>query len=409
MTSTMLNACMRFIALFTAALLMTLTLSGCWNRRELNDMAVAIAIGIDRVDEQYEVTIQTVDPSQMSNNRNVDRFPTRIYSEKASTIFEALRKVTSKSSRKIYLAHLLLLLFNEEMARDGIKEPLDFLFRDHEVRPDFNIAVTRGYQTKDVLSIVTPLEVLSALDLYRSLNVSQKLWAPTAAVNINEMMVMLTNDGVEPILTGLTLIGDLNKGLSADNVKQPRPYLYFKFKGIGVFRKDRLVGWLNEPDSKSFSYVNNHVSSTVGSVQCPGSKKRFAIELVKSKVSREPSIRNGSPHMKLIVHVSGNVGEVQCETEINDKSIIELQELASEQLKSIIENSIQHVQSQYGVDIYGFGANFHQKYPKQWRQWRTNWNEQFAQMSIEVQMDYHLRLIGKIISPFGNNPQQKKE
>lgn len=399
----------RPLAAGLALLLVLPLLSGCWNRRELNDIAVAVAMGIDRVDDNYRVSVQIVDPSQMTNNSNVDRFPIRVFTEKAPTVFEALRKVTSKTSRKIYLAHLLLLLFDERMAREGIKEPLDFLIRDHEVRPDFHIAITRGYETSDVLSVVTPMEMLSAVDLYRSLGMSQKSWAPTVATNVKEMMGTLMIDGIEPVLTGLTLIGDLNKGKSADNVKQPQPFMYFKFTGIGVFREDRLVGWLKDADSKSYSYVNNQVSSSVSSIKCPESDDMFAVEIIDAKVGRKPSVNNGRPSMQLKAEISANVGEVHCRMEMNDKSIVALQTAASEQLKHVIEDGIHHVQSKYSVDIYGFGENFHHTYPKQWRQWKDGWDELFAQMPVEVKMNFRLKKVGKIISPIDNNPSQEKE
>lgn len=43
-------------------------LTGCWNNKELSAISVVMAMGIDAVDDQYEVSLQVVDPSQMSRN-----------------------------------------------------------------------------------------------------------------------------------------------------------------------------------------------------------------------------------------------------------------------------------------------------------------------------------------------------
>lgn len=107
-------------AIFIGMWLVVFT-TGCWNRRELNELAVVLAVGIDKVDDQYEVTVQVVAPSQMSRNRIGDRAPVVVYSTKALTLFEALRDITTKSSRKLYIAHIHLILFNENVARGGIK------------------------------------------------------------------------------------------------------------------------------------------------------------------------------------------------------------------------------------------------------------------------------------------------
>ncbi|WP_082562673.1 Ger(x)C family spore germination protein [Paenibacillus sp. Root444D2] len=394
----------------TAALLILFLMSGCWNRRELNELSVVLAMGIDYKDDQYMVTVQVVDPSQMSRNRAAERSPTHVYTEKAATIFEAMRKVTTQSSRKLYFSHLLLLLFNEDVARSGIKEPLDFLFRDHEVRPDFNIAVARGSSAKDIMSFVTPMEVLPAMDLYKSLRVSEKAWAPTAAVNAKTIMEDLTKKGIEPVLTGLTLEGDIEKGMLGENIKQPLVYANFKFKGIGVFRDDRLIGWLNESDSKSYSYITNHVSNTVSHIKCPRSNGEFNVEVKQAMVKAVPTMKAGKPFVNLNVFIEANVAEVQCELDLTDEAtFLAMQTNASKQLKQIITNGIHHVQETYGVDIYGFGELFHRKYPNFWHHQVKDWDHIFSNLPVEVTMNYKLRKFGKIISPIANNPLKDKE
>ncbi|MNG23099.1 hypothetical protein D3C84_1076630 [compost metagenome] len=70
---------------------------------------------------------------------------------------------------------------------------------------------------------------------------------------------------------------------------------------------------------------------------------------------------------------------------------------------------VRHVEQRYGVDIYGFGETFHRKYPKYWHKWKADWNQRFADMPVEVQIHYKLGKFGKIISPFDNSPETKKE
>jgi spore germination protein KC len=196
-------------------------LTGCWNRRELNKLAVVLVVGIDSANGQYEVSVQVAEPSQMSRNRGSDPSPVSVFSQKSSTIFEAFRKITTKSALKMYLAHIRLVIFDEQTARKGINDPLDFLFRDHEVRPDFYMVVTKGTSAKDVVSFITPTEMLPSIGLYKTLKVSEKVWAPTSAVKVTEMMKKLTKTGVEPVLTWGEIVGDVRKGKTLENVKQP--------------------------------------------------------------------------------------------------------------------------------------------------------------------------------------------
>ncbi|CAN7243419.1 Ger(x)C family spore germination protein [Paenibacillus sp. LjRoot153] len=383
-------------------------LTGCWNRRELNELAVVLAVGIDSADGQYEVSVQVAEPSQMSRNRGSDRSPVSIFSQKASTLFEALRKITTKSSRKMYVAHIRLVIFDEQTARNGIKEPLDFLFRDHEVRPDFYIVVTKGTTAKDVVSFITPTEMLPSIGLYKTLKVSEKVWAPTAAVKVTEMLEKLSKTGVEPVLPWGKIVGDVEKGKTMENVKQSTRFSEFQYFGVSVFRDDRLVGWLNESDSKAYNYITNNVSSTVGKIKCPQSEGDFVVEVTRSKVKIVPSIQQGEPRIQLDTKIEANLGEIGCPVDLSDEATLHaMQEAAQESLGKIFMHGVREAQSM-GSDIFGFGEAFHRKYPRQWAQWKANWNQKFKQIPVEIKIDYKLRKIGKIISPFDNSPTEKE-
>lgn len=396
----------RLCVLFVIIILMSGLLTGCWNRRELNELSVVLALGIDSVDGQYEVSVQVADPSQLSQNRSSQRARTIVFSKKAATIFEALRKLTTGSSRKMYLAHIRLVIFDEQTAKKGIKVPLDFLFRDHEIRPDFYMAVVKDSSAKDVISLVAPTEFLSANDLYRSLKVSEKAWAPTAAVNVKDMLQWLTKTGIEPVLTGIKLVGDVPKGKTSDNVKNPIPMSNFRFFGIGMLRDDRLVGWLDENESKAYNYITNKVRNTVGKVSCPRKEGLFVVEITQSKVNIIPSIHRGERSVLLKATIEANVGEVGCSMDLKDEnSLFEMEKAAKEELRGILEQGVRKAQST-GTDIFGFGEAFHQKYPRQWSEWAEGWNQSFMRLPVEIELNYKLRKIGKIISPFGNNPQE---
>lgn len=52
------------------ALQFTLVLSGCWERKELNEVAFVLGIGIDKAETGYTVSMQVVIPSAISSQSN---------------------------------------------------------------------------------------------------------------------------------------------------------------------------------------------------------------------------------------------------------------------------------------------------------------------------------------------------
>ncbi|WJH32442.1 Ger(x)C family spore germination protein [Paenibacillus sp. CC-CFT747] len=387
-------------------LLLPALLTGCWDRRELNELSVVLAMGVDMVGGEYMITLQAVDPSQMTKKRSSQRSPIFIVSEKEKTIYEALRKITTKSSRKLYASHLRLLLLDEKVAKKGISDALDLILRDHEPRPDFYIALSRGYTAKDILSLVTPFEVLPGVELYKSLQLSEKQWAPTSAVNVVELFQMLRKEGLEPTLTGVTVIGNVRKGKTNQNVKDPTTYGEYQFGGIGVFRGDRLMGWLNESDSKAYDYVTNRVHNTVGKVRCPRGEGYFVVEIKRSKAILEPSIKEGKPELTIHMNMEGDIGEMECKADLTkEQDFVELEQAGTKELLRIVQEGVRHEQEQYGVDIYGFGTAFHRHNPDQWKSWKSDWNERFKEMPVTIKPEFKLRRFGKIISPLEDLPK----
>ncbi|WNR46093.1 Ger(x)C family spore germination protein [Paenibacillus roseipurpureus] len=396
-------AAKRRVILLVMGVVLSEILTGCWNRKELNDLSVVIGMGIEMVNEEYLVTMQVVDTSQMSSNRKADRSPTLVISEQERTIYEAIRKITTKTSRKMYGAHLRLLILDEKVARKGIRDALDQILRDYEPRPDFYTVLSKKYSPREILSLVTPTEVLPAIELYRSLKLSEKVWAPTAAITIVELYQMLVKEGIEPVLTGLTIRGNSVKGSKMDNVKQPKSYAEYQFEDIGVFREDKFLGWLGESDSKAYNYIVNKVRNTVGKAACPNGSNEFVVEITKSKAKIKPEMRSGVPAVRIVLKTEGNIGELHCNVDLNkEEDFLQLQQAGKERLYQIVDQGIRHVQDDYGVDIFGFGIAFHHKFPKQWAVLKTNWNENFKKMPIDVELDYKLQKIGKTINSLEN-------
>lgn len=392
-------------------LITVLLLSGCWNRRELNELSILLAFGIDKVDDEYEISVQAIDPSTMSKNRSSDRAPTTVFTERDSTLFEALRKMTTKSSRRMYGAHIRFIVFDEATAREGIQGPLDFLFREQEIRPDFYMAVAKNCRAKDIIGFVSPTEILPGMDMYRSLKTSHKVWAPTSAVNVKEIMSKYMLEGVEPVLTGLTLKGDIEKGQTTENAKKPLPMSNFVFEGIGVFKHDKLLGWLDEKESRGYSYITNNIKSSVAKVKCPNDDDGwFNVELIRSKAKYKPSIKNERPYMEVAIQAQGNIGEVQCDIDLMDPEMRQkMKEVTMDAFIEILNKSVIKAQ-EYGADVFGFGEAFHRKYPKHWREWKDEWGEMLKNdLVVDFQVDYELNLHGKINNPFSVEHNKLKE
>lgn len=372
--------------------------TGCWNRRELNELAIEMAIGFDKSGNKYRITSQVVQPGEVAAKEGgTGRTPVMTYQATAATPFEARRKMTTMSPRKIYASHIRMVVISEELAKDGIGKFMDFLSRDHEHRADFFIVIAKGTSAANVLKIVTPLEKIPANKLFDSLKTSEKVWAPTSGVTLHELISDLVSKGKHPVLTGLKVAGSQKIGETKHNIEVISNPARLQYTGLGVFRKDKLIGWLNESESKGYNYITNNVNNTVGDIRCPTGGIAM-LEVIRSKSVMTGKVSNGKPEAGVDIRIEANVGEVECKSLdlTQAKTINEMEAIGEQTVKKFVEQTIQKVQKKYKTDIFGFGEVIHRSDPQYWRNAQKNWDQQFAELPVNVKVDIKIRRTGTI-------------
>ncbi|GAF64619.1 hypothetical protein BTS2_1512 [Bacillus sp. TS-2] len=375
--------------------------TGCWNKQELNELAIALALGIDKVEEGYEVSVQIVEPSQMALQKPSERTPVTIFSETSTTLFESLRKMVRLSSRRIYISHIHLILLNEAAAKEGISETIDLLIRDHEMRPDFYFAIAHGQSAKDTLSIMTPLETLPAMDFYNSLQMAKKYSARISSDRVTDVLRKLNKSGIEPVLSGLTITGDLEEGNSIENVQLLNSPANFTFKSIGVLKEGKLTGWLTEDEAVTYNFLNNQIKNMLLNVSCPNEEEEAVLEVVSSDTKKKPRLSiDNEMSMFIEIDIEAHLGEIHCQTQLkSQKDFDYFQDFATEELSKQFLSNIKSVQSNHESDIFGFGEDIRMNFPNKWKEMKTSWNSTFKTLNTEVNITLNIRDLGKIINP----------
>ena len=82
---------------------MTLFLTSCWSKKELTDLAIVSAMGIDKTkDGRYHITLQIINPGNVAGIQGgggTQSPPITIYSASGDNIVEASRRASGRISR----------------------------------------------------------------------------------------------------------------------------------------------------------------------------------------------------------------------------------------------------------------------------------------------------------------------
>lgn len=374
-------------------------LTGCWSQRELNELSIAFALGLDIVDGQYVVTAQIINPGELSPARSGgggDQAPVATYETKGATLFEAFRRMTKKVPRKVYFAYVRIVVIGEALAKEGILEALDFFLREDEFRTDFYFLVAKGSRAGDTLRVLTIQNPIPAEKMFGSLEMSEQFWAATGKITIDELVSDLIEGGRHPVITGIEVTGNEANAGSAENMQNIRNYTGLKLADMVAFHGDKMAGWLDEQESKGYNYTQNKVHDTITTVPCPEEGK-LAVEIRRSEAEIRTEVTNGRPRGRIHVRAEGNIGDVECDIDLSkEQTVLTLEKRTREKIREAIAGSLHKAQEELRTDIFGFGDALSRSEPSTWVSLKHDWTDIFSDMSVDIAVDVDMRAQGSM-------------
>lgn len=352
-------------------LVLPMLLSGCWERKELNELAFVLALGLDKAESGYKVSMQVVIPSSITSQgaggSGAGGVPVVTYDFTVPTIYESLRKFNLVSSRSPYLGHIRVLVIGEELAREGLGETLDVLKRSREPRMDFFMLVARNTTAENVLKVLTPLDRLPANKLFNALDKSYKVSAKTAAVTLDKFIEDALCEGENPVLTGVEVQGSPEAGGEKINIEQTIPRARLSYNGVAVFKRAKMLGWLDDNEIVGYNYVIDNVSKNTGHIKDKDNGSLVIIEVLSTTTRRKVKIIGGEPHIYLKVEAVSNVEEVEGSGKLDSENKIrQLEEESEDRIIERMRRSVEKVNERFNADIFGFGQSIYRSHPRIW-------------------------------------------
>ncbi|MCA1012358.1 Ger(x)C family spore germination protein [Halobacillus halophilus] len=381
-------------------LICLLLLTGCWNSRELDELGIVVTLGIDKTDEgDYILSVQVINPSEIATDAPTSRPPVSTYTTTGRTLMEAFRRLTAKNPRTTYLSQLRLVILGKTVAEEGVMPVLDLLYRDHEFRTSFYVTVAKNAPVESMLSIITPYEKIPANKIMSSIENVERHWAATKGVSIDKVIASIRNPGEDPVMSGILLLGEEDIGTNISNVENVDAPTKLEIDEIGVFKGDKLVGWLNELESQGLNYATGNVHSTVITHPCQD-EGSLSVELLRTSGAMKGKIKNNQPVIDIKVEAEGNVGEVDCKVDLSKPEALEkVNKQAEKAIKESIEATLAKAQKEYGSDVFGFGGVIHRDQPKYWKKVEKEWSSYYQDVEVNIDATVKIRRKGNSTQP----------
>lgn len=366
-------------------------LTGCWNYKELNNLGITTGIGIDKSEEGYEITLMIANSQKQTNSSSNGRASNDIFTGNGRTLYEAIKDAAMSISKEVYLGHIEVLIISEEVAKDGIQEVIDFIFRYPQARNDFHVAISNNCKAGDILKITGPLDTISTQNIAQNLKITNRLQGFTHTVKCIELVNHLINEGINPVLPSILIIGDVEKGNEDKNIERSEPETYVKLGMLGIFKKDKFIKFADRNESKGINIINNKINITLLALNYNGINVNLEVDDLKTKKKIKDN--------KIIVEtkIISSIQETSEHLNLTDPKIIEeIRKIGVEEVKRLIESAIK-VTKDNKTDIFGFGNLIYKDDFKKWNNIKDKWEDEiYEKTEVQIEIDLKLQAKGTI-------------
>ena len=381
---------------FFIILLLSLLISGCYDYREINDLAIVSAIGIDKNENEYKVIAQIVN-TQKSQNKNSDFI---IYSSDDKSIQTAYNKITNEASKKLYVNHLNIIVISEEVAKDGISNILDIISRDSDFRAEVPIIISKT-TSEELLKTVTSLTTLNSNSIRDTIINNQKYIGETSEVKFLDFISNYLSRKKDNFLPTFFVNNPTEKSKNFEDLLNTETETKVEFFSNAVFKNDKLIGYLNDEENIGVNLIQNNAKTMLINTKCDDEN------YMSLKITNASSELSYKDKLKFNLEFKGQalLTELNCDIDLNkEKEIKKLEKKVNKYLKKIFNKTFNNINTDFNSDIFGFQDLIFKKNPKYYNKIKeTFYEKEINKIEIKINSNVKITSHGNLMKGLNKN------
>jgi spore germination protein KC len=421
----------RIILLIILSFISFCLLFGCYDRREVDEMAYVMGIGLDKgkTPNSLMMTLQIAVPKAIGSGGGGDgggggggggqNQSTTITTLETPSIFSGINMVNNYESKQISLSHTQVVVFSEELARDGVEKYLHSLIRGREFRGSVFIVVTKG-TAAEYLKNVKPLLEINPSKFYRMEYKAHRYTGFTADTTLLNFYLKSECYCSQAVAT-LAAVGrfkdteDINiegstykqKGTdyplggdyTAGNIPRSGENKA-EIMGLAVFDGGKMVGELDGAETTYYLMVTGEYGYSYITVPDPLDENSFVLLDVKKRRNpiRKVNMVDGKPQIDVQIDLEADILSIQSGINYEDpKNNKVLEKSVEDFMGERMLLFLKKTSEEYGTDICSFGEKIRTKFIT-WDDWANfKWLDRYKDSKFSVKVTFKIRRPGLII------------
>lgn len=411
--------------------LSTFLLTGCYNKKELDNLAYVIALGADvGSGDELNITYQIAVPVKISSDSGKTGEENYItHTVTANSLYTGNSKVNSLTSKEVNLSHVKLIVYSEELAKQDLSGHINGIVSNVAIRPKTTVALCKG-KAQEFLEKITPNLEASPARYYELLFESQKytddtiaselinFYSKASALDQATTLLILSNQSGddekssktkneenlqnEQQITGISNKSDQNGKNDAGNSgggEDKKSKSETKFLGIAAFNGGKMVGTIPEELVASHLILTSALKNGNLTVDDVAEKNKLvSVHLRQNKCCKfDVNLENKTPEINIAVNLTAKLQSSNSTTDyLTNKNKIALKKKIEEKLEEQLNEYFKLTQD-FNSDIAGLGKYVKTKYLT-WDEFeKSNWLENYKNTKINVKVNVDLN-VSRVIS-----------
>lgn len=360
----------KICVLIIIILIIPFFLTGCYDSVSLEKFYYAIAIAIDSSDSSnIKLSIQIASSENSSDSSSSQSTTNEIFSVDCETVDLGINIINNFLSKKINFSHCSAVIFSEEVAKKGVKDYINSLANNSEMRPDTHILICNSKAT-DILENVSKSGEKFSSRYYEFVINSVESTGYSSQSEFGRFFYDLNSPSSTPTANYIIVKNDAVQSV-----------------GIAIFKEDRYQTSLDVLESLAHLIVTNRLQEAAITIQNPyDSTSKIDLSIKKQKSSsHQIKLINGKPFIDSKISIYGKITNMPSLAENDNISIIENE--LNKYIKNIIENYYYTVIKKHNLDLANFSDNMASRYFTKNGFEQLNWNNIYKDSFYRVSVN----------------------
>ncbi|MEK5318347.1 Ger(x)C family spore germination protein [Paenibacillus sp. FSL L8-0644] len=394
--------CRRPILSVLLAFILLVTQVGCWSSKEVEELSIYTGLSLDKgeltpLEQDLEkkgsryfkknkitASVQIVpkkssgSPNQQGGGGGQEPNYNNITGT-GDSLLEIFRQLSLRLDRPVIGHHLKVMVVSTELAKQQTMQQLmDFVLRDNDIRPSCLVFLSKG--RADSTLVTKYKEEVPSIHILYMLRNHFRTSKVMKGVNLSELDGLMHS----------------KKSYILQNITESDGEL--EFSGAGIIKGDtgHWIGTLGQQDVESIGWITGDVKG--GAVKTYDKRNEaitYEIKSVKSKITTKVTESNDiSFHVE--IESKGRLIENwddkadPTETQNMKEAEKEFEEQVTNRIKSLMHK----LQSEYKVDVAGFGDHLHIEEPQVWKKVKDDWDYKFSKTPVTFDIKLSITDLG---------------